>query len=287
MPGIRMQVGRALGVATGALLTPLMLPFLLRKKARLLHPSGEMHAALVVPPSGVLPGAPAALAARLAGPALVRFSGGLFSKRNRKDSLGVALRFRSEPLPSSVYSDGDQDLTLVTLRSFSPLTALAGLRQTRVDDYLANSYHGIWPYEVEGFGRAALRLTASGAGAPGKDRSERLLAAARRGTARLYLEVAPLGSDLFLPVAEFRVGERLSEQMQEAFSLNPSSAGRGLRPSGFQHGLRVFPYKASQFARRHIRPPVSLPAPAPLALPAREAPPSFIRREERSSYPVP
>jgi hypothetical protein len=281
-----MQVARALGVATGALMTPFMLPFILARRARLFHPTGELHVARVVPPSGVLPGAPATVAARLAGPALVRFSGGLFSRSDLRDSLGVALRFNSQPIPSAVYAEGDQDLVLVTLRSFLLPRILAGFRQTNAGDYLDNTYWGIWPYEVEGFGRVSLRLTASGAGLPGTNRAERLLAATENGTARLLLELAPLGSDIYLPVAELQLGKRLSVRMQEAFSLNPSSSGRGLRPSGFLHGLRVVPYKASQFARRHIRPRLPRPEraadtlalPARLALPGAVPPPSFIKR---------
>lgn len=258
-----------LGIFAGALLTPFMLPVILARRARFFHPSGESHAAQVFPPSGVLPGAPAQLAARLAGPALVRFSGGLFFRRNVPDSLGLGLRFYSQPLPSSVSSPGDQDLTLVTLRSFSPPAVLAGIRQTNIEDYLDNIYQGVFSYQVAGVGLATLRLTASGAGAPGRDRAERLLHATEEGRARLLLEIAPKGSDLYMPVAEILIGERLSDELQDAFSINPRSAGRGLRPVGFLHGLRVVPYKINQLARRHVRPqgsqPVQAPEVAPLA----------------------
>jgi hypothetical protein len=276
-PRVRRQAGWALGVGVGAVLTPFLLPVMLLRRARLFHPAGVIHSAEVVAPPGVLPGAPANLAARLAGPALVRFSGGLFAHSHRRDSLGLGLRFHSQPWPTAVYSRGDQDLALVTLTSFSLPRVLAGFRQTNTDDYLANTYWGIWPYDVDGFGQATLRLTATGAGAPGKDRAERLENAARTGRARLLLEVAPHGSDLYLPVAELRIGARLSAALQEDFSLRPASAGRGLVPTGFAQGTRVVPYLASRFARRHIRPPRSLPAPElhirpPLGLRAGVAP---------------
>ncbi|MFP2928461.1 hypothetical protein ACLESO_25345 [Pyxidicoccus sp. 3LG] len=248
MPGF--HVSRALGLAAGALVTPLMFPLFLLRGARLYHTTGVLHAAHAVPPSGVLPGPAADLAARLAGPVLVRFSGGLFAKDECRDSLGLGLRFYCQPLPTAAYSKGDQDVTLITTRTFYPPKLLEAMKQTDGRDYLANTYHGVWPYQVAGFGKASLRITASGGGAAGKDRSERLENAAHQGVARLLLEVAPAGSDIYLPVAELRLGARLSPELAEAFRLRPGSAGRGLRPAGFWQGVRVVPYLASQYARK-------------------------------------
>ncbi|MCP3142482.1 hypothetical protein [Pyxidicoccus xibeiensis] len=249
----RLQVSRALGLAAGALVTPLLFPFFLVRGRRFFHTTGLLHMAHVVPPPGVLPGAPADLASRLVGPALVRFSGGLFSKDECRDSLGLGLRFHCQPLPTAIYCKGDQDLTLITAPSFFPAKLLDAMKQTDGRDFLANTYHGVWPYEAAGLGRVSLRITPSGAGAPGKDRAERLENAVARGAARLLLEVAPAGSDLYLPVAELRIGARLSPALEETFRLHAGSGGRGLQPAGFWHAVRVVPYVASQHARKLAR----------------------------------
>jgi hypothetical protein len=248
MPG--RQAIRTLGVAAGAILSPLLFPLFLARGARFFHPSGVIHSARVVPPSGVRSGAPADLAGRLAGPALVRFSGGIFSGEDRKDSLGIGLRLHGNPLPSARYCRNDQDLFFVSVRSLALSKLLPGINQIHQHDYLANTYWAISKYEADGFGPVSLRITSSGGGCPGEDRAERLQSACSQGTARLLLEAAPLGSDIHLPVAEFHLGPRLSPEMEAELRLVPSSLGRGLHPSGFSQGLRVVPYKASQLARR-------------------------------------
>ncbi|PTL82791.1 hypothetical protein [Vitiosangium sp. GDMCC 1.1324] len=248
MPGL--QASRALGIAAGALVSPLLYPFFFARGARFFHPSGVVHSARVVPPTGVAAGAPADLAARLVGPALVRFAGGWFSGEAGKDSLGISLRFHDQPLPSALHGKGDQDLYFVSFPSFVLRKFISGIHQTYLHDYLANTYWAVAPYEVDGFGRVSLRLTASGAGRPGVDRAERLQRAVEEGVARLLLEAAPLGSEVHLPVAEIRLGSRLSQNLETELRTVPGSSGRGLRPSGFLQGLRVVPYAACQHARR-------------------------------------
>lgn len=247
----RLQATRALGVTMGAILSPMAFSFSLMRNARFFHPSGVVHSARVVPPPGVRPGAPAELAARLAGPALVRLSGGLFKQQDRKDALGIGLRLHCNPRPSAYSCRDDQDLFFISVRSFTLSKVLSGMDQTNREDFLDNTYWGISEYEVDGFGRASFRITPSGgAGSPGADRAERLQAASRQGKARLLLEAAPLGSDLYFPVAELHLGPRLSPEMEAELRLVPGRAGRGVRPRGFWQGMKVAPYKASQLARR-------------------------------------
>lgn len=245
----RAQMARAMGVAMGALMSPVLFPLFFARGVRFFHSTGVVHSARALPPAGVLAGVPANLAARLAGPVLVRFSGGLFSGEDKADSLGLGIRFHRQPRPSARFHPGDQDLFFVTLRSFSGRKLRSRLAATHLHDYLDNTYWAVAPYEVEGLGRVSLRITPSGAGAPGQDRVERLRNAVETGEAALLLEAALFGTDAYFPLANIRLGRQVSPEIEAAMGLKPGSSGRGLRPYGFLQGVRVVPYAASQFAR--------------------------------------
>jgi hypothetical protein len=245
-----MQAARALGVITGALASPLLFPVFLARGVRIIHHSGVVYSARIVPPSGVAAGAYADLAARLAGPALVRFSGSLGTGEDKRDALGISMRLHCQPRPSSLFCKGDQDLFFITAPSLARKKLRSGVNKTRLDDFLANTYWAASAYEVDGLSRVSLRLIPSGGGEEGADRKERLQRAIERGVARLRLEVVPLGSEIGVPVAEVHPGPRLTDEMDTRLGLVPGSSGRGLRPSGFLQGLRVGPYATSQFARR-------------------------------------
>jgi hypothetical protein len=246
----RGRIYYALGVFFGLLLLSwvfFLLSFL--RRARFFHPSGVVYSAMAYPAPGLASVMGVEVAERLSGCALVRFSGGIFKQKGkavRTDSLGLGMRFHGQPGPCSANARGGQDLFFVSFHSFGAIAH--DIKATNPNDYLANTYWAITPYEVKGLGRVSLRITASGAGAPGSARDERLEDAVRAGTASLRLEMAPWGTNDYQPLAEVRLDSRV--ELEDELRLTPHAAGRGLRPIGFLQGLRVFPYAASHLARR-------------------------------------
>ena len=246
----RGRVYYSLGVFFGLLLLSwvfFLLSFL--RRARFFHPSGVVYTARAYPAPGLETVVGREAAERLSGCALVRFSGGLFKQSGqavRTDSLGLGVRFHGQPGPCSTNAPGGQDLFLVSFHSFGAMAQ--DIKATHCDDYLANTYWAITPYEVKGLGQVSLRITASGAGGVGEERGERLEDAVRAGAASLRLEMAPWGTNDYQPLAEVRLDSRV--ELEDELRLTPHAAGRGLRPIGFLQGLRVFPYAASHLARR-------------------------------------
>ncbi|HYO53180.1 hypothetical protein [Archangium sp.] len=251
----RGRVNYIIGIFFGLLLLSwvfFILSFL--RRARFFHPSGVVYSGRAVPASGLESVAEAQVAALLSGATLVRFSGGLFKSKGkgaRMDSLGLGLRFHCQPGPCSPESRGCQDLFLVSFRSFGVMAR--DIKASNPCDYLANTYWAITPYEVKGLGRVSLRITPFGAGGPAEARDERLEDAVREGVARLQLEMAPLGTDEYRPLAEIHIEERV--ELEDALHLTPRASGSGLRPVGFLQGLRVAPYAASHLARRLLKGP--------------------------------
>ncbi|AKJ02094.1 Hypothetical protein AA314_03720 [Archangium gephyra] len=236
-----------MGVFFGLLLLSwvfFLLSFL--RRARFFHPSGVVYTARAYPAPGLASAMGVEVAERLSGCALVRFSGGIFKQHDKTDSLGLGVRFHGQPGPCSTNERGGQDLFLVSFHSFGAIAH--DIKATNPNDYLANTYWAITPYEVKGFGRVSLRITASGAGAPGSVRDERLEDAVRAGAASLRLEMAPWGTNDYQPLTDVRLDSRV--ELEDELRLTPHAAGRGLRPIGFLQGLRVFPYAASHLARR-------------------------------------
>jgi len=246
----RGRIYYGIGVFFGLLLLSWVFFFLsFLRRARFFHPSGVVYSARAYPAPGLASVAGVEVAERLSGCALVRFSGGIFKQKGkdvRTDSLGMGLRFHGQPGPFSTNARGGQDLFLVSFHSFGAMAQ--GIKATNPNDYLANTYWAITPYEVKGLGRVALRITASGAGGVGQERGERLEDAVRAGAARLRLEMAPWGTNDYQPLAEVRLDSRV--ELEDELRLTPHAAGRGLTPIGFLQGLRVFPYAASHLARR-------------------------------------
>lgn len=237
-----------LGLLVGGLLAPFVYVGSLIRGARLFHPDGvvcrvEITALATEGPAGEL-------AARLAGDALVRLSGGLFrGPREPKDILGAAFRFG----PSGEPAAGDQDLLLATFTSFLTLPRTLGGVKER--DYLANTYTSVASYAAPGLARVRVRLVpAPGSERPGAapevagDRVTLLDAAIAADRARLVLELAPHGG-AWVPLAGVRLVARLPVD-ERALRFDPLRAGRGLRPIGWFRGLRRVVYPVSQAARR-------------------------------------
>jgi hypothetical protein len=223
------------------------------RQSRMFHPAGALCTAEVVP---VAQAAPALdVAARLAGPALVRWSSAWWKHREWTDVLGCAIRFADLPFDVEPKSS-DQDLLLATIQRpwtlpFAPLT-------TRIHDYLGNAYFGVSPFDVSSLGRIEWRLTpAAGAPSPrlSETRHERLTRAIETRTASLLLEWSPYPGPLTRPQADrFQPLVRITltgfaALDQERLRFDPFRSGRGLNPVGFVHGMRRAAYWTSQALR--------------------------------------
>jgi hypothetical protein len=244
-----MRLTEELGRAVGALWSPAVRLGTKLRHARLFHPEGVVYSARVLP----LPVRPGLrpVAERLAGSALVRLSSALWrGGREWPDILGMAVRLSSGDTPTEEASPGDQDLLFATLR-FPWTLGLAPL-STDTRDWLENDYYAVSPFEVEGLGRAKLRVTSSRAATTeGESREERLESARQSGQARFLLEVRPSGGEsagTWLALAELRLVEPVTLDASR-LRFYPYRTGRGIRPVGFIHALRIPTYRQGQATR--------------------------------------
>ena len=228
-------------------MSPLFGLISLLRRARTFHPCGPVYHATVMPhPAARSDLEP--LAARLAGRALVRFSGALWKHaESLPDVLGCAIRLRRDAGETPEPATDDQDLLFATIRRpwtmpFSPLT-------TDVGDYLANDYFTVSPFNAGLRCPVYLRLHPRTA-ARGDEgtRSERLARAVHRGHATLNLELGtdPSGPWRPLGVVSLQGPARVDG---EALRFRPFQNGRGVQPRGFIHALRLGVYATSQRAR--------------------------------------
>jgi hypothetical protein len=252
----------ALGVAAGWAMAPLFVLATLVRRGRTFHPCGPtFHATLARHPKLQAEFAP--LADRLIGRALVRFSGALWKHfETVPDALGCAVRLRRDDAETSEPSTGDQDLLFATFRR--PWTMPLSPLLTDVRDYLANDYFGVSPFDAGLAEPVYLRMHPTCGGAAGDDleqideareleeekrpRSERLVREVERGRAALNLEVGRGPYGPWAPVVALSL-ERVAQINGEALRFRPFRDGRGIRPCGFVHALRVGVYKLSQRAR--------------------------------------
>lgn len=239
----RHSLGERLGEAAGALLAPLTGLGSLARRARLFHPDGIVLDAVAHP---VASDVGARLAAnRLSGPVLARFSAAWWRDREWPDLLGLALRFGEAP--GADPRPGDQDLLLATVRS--PWRIPLAVLSTKRHDFLENQYFAVSPFDVDGVGRADLRVVpVVGDGHVGHTRDEKLIAAALTGTARIELQLRRRGTREWLPVVELLLGGEIVVPPR-TLVFSPFRDGRGLHPRGFVHALRRATYEASQSVR--------------------------------------
>jgi hypothetical protein len=235
-----------LGIALGAGLSPLVASLSGARRARMFHPDGVVFSATVQ--SVALTADLAKVAERLAGNALVRFSGALWRyDREWPDVLGAAIRFHfREPVASE-----QQDLLLATIRS--PWTMPFSPFATNFRSYLWNHYHAVSPFEVEGVGRVKIRLRSPRIGnGTAASRTEHLGRLVADGAASFELQLRRLDTPLLArkwePAARLTLVEPLDTD-QAALRFSPFRAGGGLQPVGFVHALRLAAYAASQAAR--------------------------------------
>jgi hypothetical protein len=159
------------------------------------------------------------------------------------------VRLRSEESITEEPSAGDQDLLFATVRS--PWTLGLAPLSTDTHDWLENDYYAVSPFQVNGLGRAKLRVVSSHADVPGQSRVERLEAARRAGQARFTLEIWPKRGESagrWFPLAELRLVEQV-ELNPVTLRFWPFRTGRGITPVGFIHALRIPTYRQSQEAR--------------------------------------
>ncbi|WP_437968278.1 hypothetical protein WMF04_02805 [Sorangium sp. So ce260] len=244
-----MRFLEAIGRAIGGVLSPIVWQGSLVRGARLFHPDGVVYCAGVK--ALAAEGEVGALAQRLAGPALVRLSGGIWRWRDgkgegRPDVLGIAVRFRTSEEVTPVASAGDQDLIFLSARRLSLLPI--AMFTTKRRDFLDNDYYAQLPFKVEGFGRATFRLVPLRASTTKGNRLERLERAAAAGLALLRLEVRRGARARWMAVADIELYEPVDVD-QNALRFNPFQSGKGIVPSGLLQATRLATYTASYLGR--------------------------------------
>ncbi len=262
-----MARGDITGLLAGIALAPATGLLSAVRRSRMFHPSGLVCSA----EAEAIAGSARArdVAARLAGPVLLRWSSAWWKTGEWIDVLGCALRFTHEPLGSEP-KPGDQDLLLATIQR--PWTMPFAPWTTRDHDFLDNAYFGVSPFEVAPLGRIEWRLsvqpTSSASttspkaplGANGSSsRRQKLEAAIAAGTGVLLLEWSPYPGPLKRPIsAHFEPLLRIQltglvELDQRGLRFDPFRDGRGLQPVGFVHSMRRAAYWTSQRARPSAR----------------------------------
>jgi hypothetical protein len=241
-----MKTREIIGRAAGFGLAPVVALGARARRARLFHPDGVVYRAEVTESASI--GAARDVAARLVGPALVRLSSAWWrGGKEWPDVLGLAIRFRRDTTVTAEPAPGDQDLLFATIRW--PWTTLLAPLATYPGSFLWNNYHAVSPFEIEGFGRAKLRLISPHLVLPGGDRLAKLERAVDRGAAAYELQARRLDRPGgWEDVARITLRERV-EIDQAALRMWPFRAGRGIVPRGFVNALRLGAYRASQRAR--------------------------------------
>ncbi len=241
-----MTLGERIGLVAGWALAPAAAAGSALRGARLFHPEGFVLRASVVADAVEEP--LSSLAARLAGPALVRLSNAWWRHgREWPDVLGCAIRFGAGTDGAPEAAPGAQDLLLATISS--PASLALGPLRTNPHDFLANVYRSAGPYRVHGVGRLEWRALPRQAGTGGRTRRERLEQAIADGRAVLGLEARPGRRAPWRRVAQIYLVER-ADVDPEQLRFRPHRSGRGIEPAGFVNALRIGAYRASQAARR-------------------------------------
>ena len=240
----------ASGVLAGLALAPLVFIATLVKRGRLIHADGVLCKATILA-DGDEPGH--SVGARLAGPALLRFSVTVES-HDGKSVLGLAIRTRRPRDEDSPPDVGDQDLVFATFESF--LSLFFGHDKDHIDDsnYLANDYDSVTPFWIREIGEARLRIPKvheGGGSGNGSNRRERLEWQVANGPEiRLPLYYHPNDGKKggLQRIAVIRV-DSISPLPPEQLRIS-LRRGRGIVAAGFRNGLRYIVYPVTQFGRR-------------------------------------
>lgn len=232
------SIAEYVGWAAGMALAPLVVLGTWLRQGRLAHPVGVVCAAEVTPLEQQDPRL-AELASRLAGGALIRFSGGFWKRLEAPEPLGCAIRFRGPRPLVTPASPGDQDLIAATFSLDS-------------HDYLRRPYYVRGSFDADGLDSLSLRIMPEEPNEPGRgSRNARLLRAIDTDRAVLRLEVRPSidRQAPWQPLCELQLRGLLDLDQRE-LDFSPWRAGLGLRPRGALNAARAVVYRASQTARQ-------------------------------------
>ena len=240
------QFSEILGRLSGWVVAPLFAVVSFARRARTFHPRGStLHATVSRHPRA--PAELHELADRLAGRALVRFSGALWKHAERvPDVLGCAIRFRRDFRDDAAPASDDQDLLFATIRrpwsmTFAPLA-------THVRDYLQNDYFGVSPFDIGARRPVYFRLHPEAGAAPPEGTRAAKLANEVARHASLELACSPKPYGPWQPIARLSL-ERPASIDGDQLHFSPFRTGRSVRPRGFIHAMRGRVYDASQAAR--------------------------------------
>lgn len=233
-----------LGQVAGWAMAPLVDVGTRLRRTRLIHAAGQVYAARVDP----LAGPYRTLGRRLAGRALVRLSAALGHRRlgDWPDVLGLAVRFHGRRKDGTKPRATDQDLLFVTAASVLDLPF--AMVRTRTDDFLANDYHGLASFEVDGAGSGRLRVRWNRHSAAGRTRAERLARNVRTGTAVGILELSTDTDPTWRDVVAITLEQPLDADQHE-LGFSPFRDGKGVVPTGWLQAARQGAYAAGQHAR--------------------------------------
>jgi hypothetical protein len=259
---IRSTLG-AVGAVMGELASPVTFGGSLVRRARLFHPSGLVYAgsvlpASVLPPAGPLHNLAAALGVGSAGKVVARLSGALWKNSlTLPDSLGIGLRFRGGLLPVTdpAAHPTDQDLLFET---FSHLYTLPlAPFTTNVNNFFANEYYAVLPFEAPGIGVSKFRIQPVPHVAVGSNRDQILNNAVLSPTHALFhLYIMPPGMTAWTELLRFELlplpNLMAISGYQQALGFTPFHDGKGIVPTGYFNGMRAATYLASKLGRNAV-----------------------------------
>lgn len=241
-----MTVREDLGLGFGKVLSAATYIGSALRDARIFHPEGELlrSVAEIETDDPLLK----RVARKLSGPALLRFSAGIFrDEESHFDILGCALRLGWKP-QKPLDEHGVQDLVLGTFKSiltlpFAPLT-------TNTHDYLANIYYSVTPYRAEQLGKVEFRLQGEGSEQEGK-RTDNLHKALEGDGGVMHLQIR---REAWMATWEPLLTIRLQEVVtfpDERLFFTPFHDGKKIHPVGFINYIRKKTYDASRAGRLH------------------------------------
>lgn len=236
------------GLLIGGLIAPFFAMGSLLRRDRFFHPRGICFFARVTP--AATSADLQALANRLAGTALVRLSAGAWRKNHPclPDVLGFSIRFGVRP-PEDLLHEDTQDLLTASARSL--WTLLPDSLKTRRGSFMSNRYTGMTVFEIDGQRGWLVAIQPLEADGEGEDRFQRIRNATAAGHAHFSLQVARhRQKDHWYPAATIELLEEEVIDQDEDLLFTPFNAQLGIRPQGFIHFLRYFPYLASRAGRK-------------------------------------
>jgi hypothetical protein len=243
-------LGYVMGFAMGGVTA--LVSFL--RQAPTFHPEGMVFQAKIIPTPS-LDSPPSShlrkLSKILQGDALVRLSNSIW--KNQKewiDVLGCSIRMTHKPADSPVPSDGDQDLIFATMRF--PFTIPFAPFSTNQHDFLGNYYYAVSPFQIPGPALVKFRLRPLASHQEQKpgNRKAILFEALNSDQLNFSIDVLEMKnrSEGWKSVAELKLLQQV-EMDQYKLHFFPFRTGRGIRPRGFVHYLRIGAYRLSQSAR--------------------------------------